>query len=250
MYKKCIEVAWAHVTEFVPLDLGGLSEDVQITSTLEEWPAADDAEPGTPRFVNYKTSSHVSRRDDGAFVVKITYQHSDNPDIKYEDVLWGISTIVIPQGARSGEASWKGFDTVEYDGTVRWTRHDEEEKERARTNKSVVVRDQVRFRHALLSLDKRCAITGETTEHALEAAHIVPVAEDGMEWLENGILLRADLHRLYDDHLFVIQPDGKVKLQGELSDAYIGLLKDKELPASVLARVQAGLEAANRHAQV
>ncbi|WP_227107413.1 HNH endonuclease signature motif containing protein [Chromobacterium rhizoryzae] len=250
MYKKYLEVAWMNVTEFVPLDLNSLSENIQITSTLEEWPAADDAKPRTPHFVNYKTYSQVERRGDGGFVVRITYKHDNNLHIQYEDALWGVSTIVIPQGAHSGEASWKGVDTEKYDGTVQWTWRDKEEEKRTRSSKTVVDRNQLRFRHALLSLDKCCGITGETTERALEAAHIVPVAEDGMEWLENGILLRADLHRLYDKHLFTIQPDGKVKLQGELSDAYIELLKDKRLPTSVLIRVKAALEVANSLAQV
>lgn len=41
----------------------------------------------------------------------------------------------------------------------------------------------------------------------LEAAHIVPVAEQGSDDPSNGILLRADLHRLFDNGLMAINPD-------------------------------------------
>ncbi len=56
-----------------------------------------------------------------------------------------------------------------------------------------------------------CIITGCTTQTALEAAHIIPFADGGADTLENGLLLRADLHRLFDANLMAIDPDtGKV----------------------------------------
>lgn len=45
---------------------------------------------------------------------------------------------------------------------------------------------------------RRCAITGERTLPALEAAHIKPYEESGPHEVDNGLLLRADLHRLLD----------------------------------------------------
>jgi putative restriction endonuclease len=45
---------------------------------------------------------------------------------------------------------------------------------------------------------RRCAITGERTLPALEAAHIKPYGESGPHRVDNGLLLRADLHRLLD----------------------------------------------------
>ena len=58
--------------------------------------------------------------------------------------------------------------------------------------------DQGSFRQQLLDLDGCCAISGQTCKEALEAAHIVPAHGGRREVLSNGILLRADLHRLYD----------------------------------------------------
>jgi putative restriction endonuclease len=43
-----------------------------------------------------------------------------------------------------------------------------------------------------------CAVTGEHSAPVLEAAHIMPYSRGGRHVVENGILLRSDLHRLYD----------------------------------------------------
>ena len=45
---------------------------------------------------------------------------------------------------------------------------------------------------------RRCAITGERTLPVLEAAHIKPYVSGGPHQPENGLLLRSDLHRLFD----------------------------------------------------
>jgi putative restriction endonuclease len=55
---------------------------------------------------------------------------------------------------------------------------------------------------------KRCALTGESTLPALDAAHIIPFAEDhGTHEVTNGLLLRADFHRLFDNGLVTIEPN-------------------------------------------
>jgi putative restriction endonuclease len=41
-------------------------------------------------------------------------------------------------------------------------------------------------------------MTGEKTLPVLEAAHIRPFAEDGPHRIANGLLLRSDLHILFD----------------------------------------------------
>ena len=75
-----------------------------------------------------------------------------------------------------------------------------------------------------------CVISGETTEEALDAAHIIRAADEGNEIPENGITLRADIHRLYDSGMFKIHPETgqavivPAKLP-KLSDYYINLLK-------------------------
>ena len=77
----------------------------------------------------------------------------------------------------------------------------------------VLRRYQSAFRQALLSMrPNRCAITGTSELSVLEAAHIIPYAERfaDRDKLENGLLLRSDIHKLFDAHLISINPETKV----------------------------------------
>ena len=55
----------------------------------------------------------------------------------------------------------------------------------------------------------RCAISRERTLAVLQAAHIRPYAEGGSHELSNGLLLRSDLHTLFDQHYLTIDPNKK-----------------------------------------
>ena len=54
---------------------------------------------------------------------------------------------------------------------------------------------------------RRCAITGEKTLPVLEAAHIRPYAHEGHHEIANGLLLRSDLHTLFDRGYLGVDPD-------------------------------------------
>ncbi|MEQ6471537.1 HNH endonuclease [Comamonas sp. wu1-DMT] len=66
---------------------------------------------------------------------------------------------------------------------------------------------QPAFRQKLLDAYARtCVLTGCTVEALLEAAHIVPYQGVHTNTVQNGLLLRADLHKLFDLHLLRIDP--------------------------------------------
>ncbi len=68
-------------------------------------------------------------------------------------------------------------------------------------------RGQAGFRETLLKLyENRCAITGCETVAALEAAHVVPYSQGHHYEAKRGILLRADVHTLFDLALISIDP--------------------------------------------
>ncbi|MFH6780881.1 MULTISPECIES: HNH endonuclease [Methylobacterium] len=48
------------------------------------------------------------------------------------------------------------------------------------------------------SYERRCAVSGERTLPILDAAHIHPFADGGTHEVANGLLLRTDIHRLFD----------------------------------------------------
>ena len=100
------------------------------------------------------------------------------------------------------------------------------------------------FRPRIIAFDEQCVITGERTMEALDAAHIIPAADNGNEIPENGIALRADIHRLYDAGKFFINPEtGKPeRIAPDLkSEAYRQILKQGQLPEHTLERVREAL---------
>lgn len=80
---------------------------------------------------------------------------------------------------------------------------------RERITTEVVKRpEQVYFREQLLKLyDGKCVITGYDAEKALSAAHIIPYKINQDDKISNGLLLRADIHKLFDNYLITIEPD-------------------------------------------
>jgi hypothetical protein len=68
-------------------------------------------------------------------------------------------------------------------------------------------RGQKAFRDGLLkAYGGRCAISGCAVIDVLEAAHIVPYRGDNTNHPTNGLLLRADLHTLFDCRLLTVDP--------------------------------------------
>ena len=67
---------------------------------------------------------------------------------------------------------------------------------------------------------RSCAITAEHSLPALEAAHIRAFAESGPHDVRNGLLLRADLHRLYDKGYLTITPEHRVEVSTRLRIDY------------------------------
>ncbi|WP_430966719.1 HNH endonuclease [Spongiimicrobium sp. 2-473A-2-J] len=66
---------------------------------------------------------------------------------------------------------------------------------------------QPKFREELLRLyEFGCAICGHGPDNVLEACHIVPHSVSGNNQIDNGLLLRSDLHDLFDDGLLKINP--------------------------------------------
>jgi HNH endonuclease len=88
--------------------------------------------------------------------------------------------------------------------------------ERQRVLANVLSRpQQAKFREDILrAYEGRCLISGEAIPSVLEAAHIVPVKNNGADLVDNGFCLRVDIHRLYDSGNIRIDPNGNVRLTG------------------------------------
>lgn len=67
---------------------------------------------------------------------------------------------------------------------------------------------------------RKCSITGEKTLPVLEAAHIKPYAISGPHSLTNGILLRSDLHKLFDTGYVTVTKDLKVEVSPRIREEF------------------------------
>ncbi len=67
---------------------------------------------------------------------------------------------------------------------------------------------------------RSCAVTGEHSLPALEAAHIQAYTSMGPHEVRNGILLRADFHRLFDKGYATITPDLHIEVSSRLREDY------------------------------
>ncbi len=67
---------------------------------------------------------------------------------------------------------------------------------------------------------RRCAVTQERTLPALEAGHIKPFKESGPHKVSNGILLRSDIHRLFDSGYVTITPDYHFEVSRRIREDY------------------------------
>jgi len=68
--------------------------------------------------------------------------------------------------------------------------------------------------------NRKCAITKERTLPALDAAHIIPYKKSGLHVVNNGLLLRRDLHALFDQGYITITPSMQVEVSRKIREEY------------------------------
>lgn len=67
---------------------------------------------------------------------------------------------------------------------------------------------------------RRCAITRERTLPALEAAHIRPYGDGGEHEASNGLLLRRDIHSLFDAGYVTVTPDLRFEVSRRIREEF------------------------------
>jgi putative restriction endonuclease len=67
---------------------------------------------------------------------------------------------------------------------------------------------------------RRCAISGEKTLPVLEAAHIKSYAKSGPHALSNGLLLRSDMHKLFDTGYITVTTELKVEVSKRIKEEF------------------------------
>lgn len=103
--------------------------------------------------------------------------------------------------------------------------------ERKRYNRTNSRPLQAQFRQDLLSVSDRCLVTRVRMVGLLEAAHIKPHKYNGPESKDNGILLRRDIHYLFDSGNLRLDVNGNVFISQPVLEDYGRIIPEKvEIP--------------------
>ena len=164
---------------------------------------------------------------------------------KVEFWYWGVHILAIEPGKKSGPSTWRDDPWSEPDIGPGWRLEQVSERisggrKKGRKTATQIKREQQGpFRDQLLEMDGCCALTGETCETSLEAAHIIPAYQGGLEYPENGMLLRADIHRLFDAGKIQICPkSGQVMVGKDFDYPSYPLMKEAQVSERVLERIR------------
>ena len=242
--KMQIVVEWKTlgISEYLEIDLENPEKCAKFETRI--WCPAD----GTNCYWKAK-SERVEKGDD--FYINVKYE-DDQEDEKIIKILkneedrnaqFGTNKIILERDRRrkvgvkeKGRFEWSADNGETYCG--HWRTSDA----RKRAVGKQLERDK-QFRNRILSEDRKCVITGETFEAVLDAAHICPVKEFDNDGIDNGLVLRADIHRLYDRKVFFIDPrSGKPVIRdSNLPTKYMTLLQNANLPKKSLERVKRSL---------
>ena len=68
--------------------------------------------------------------------------------------------------------------------------------------------------------NKRCAFTGEKTLPVLEAGHIKPYSQAGPNLSSNGILMRSDIHTLFDCGYITLNSEYRIEVSGRIKEEF------------------------------
>ena len=80
-------------------------------------------------------------------------------------------------------------------------------RELKKTTSTSKKRSQSAFKAALINSHGKCECSlCDAPKEVIEAAHIVPVADNGIDWTGNGILLCRNHHALFDKQKWSIDP--------------------------------------------
>ncbi|MFS1702735.1 HNH endonuclease [Alteromonas sp. AMM-1] len=104
-------------------------------------------------------------------------------------------------------------------------------------------RGQPAFRKDLLTaFNSRCCVTGCKVEAILEAAHIISHSEETNYSVNNGLLLRADIHTLFDLDLISLDHNGIVHIHRDLKGSEYDMYEKKKVLHNIPKELEGNLK--------
>ncbi|WP_428661783.1 HNH endonuclease [Reyranella sp.] len=139
--------------------------------------------------------------------------------------------ILAPASWASNIVAFKTYSTGDADGLALWDAVNERmnrpglpgmAEEPARLGEPQLIRPRLgqgAFRVLVTDIyNRRCAIMQERTLPALEAAHIRPYGDGGENEARNGLLLRRDIHSLFDAGYVPVTPDLRFEVSRRIKE--------------------------------
>lgn len=226
---------------FYGIDTKKLENLPDFSQVEAYWPQEENIKMG---IYNVSTGRDRDNEKEKEVRLVVEYKEKDNKHLTKKPghfLHCGKNIIILKKNKQKGTCIWK--EAGKEDEKVDWYAFEENDKGRDRKKYfgGKMNRDEA-FRERVLAHDYyQCTLSAEETRSALEAAHLISVKDGGNDVPCNGITLRADLHKLFDDNLFSFTSDGKVVVSsnhGELSKKYQKYLDGKSLPEPTLNRVR------------
>jgi putative restriction endonuclease len=140
--------------------------------------------------------------------------------------------ITVPPSWSRNIVSFKTYNTADAEGLALWQAVSDRSRqlpfagmsEPARYGEPHLIRPRLgqgAFRVLVTDIyQRRCAVTQERTLPALEAAHIRPYGDGGSHDAHNGLLLRRDLHSLFDAGYVTVTPDLHFEVSRRIKEEY------------------------------
>ena len=75
----------------------------------------------------------------------------------------------------------------------------------------------------------KCCVTGESCPDLLEAAHIQSYISKDSNHIQNGLLLRVDIHKMFDSGLIAINKDYEIIISSEITTDYYHNLAGRKI---------------------
>lgn len=140
--------------------------------------------------------------------------------------------VQVPQSWSPNIVKFKRYSTEDSEGLELWEKlsrelaivHPDEKAPAERFGKPRIIRPRLgqgAFRSEVTdAYGRRCAVTGERTLPALDAAHIRPYSEGGEHEISNGLLLRRDIHSLFDRGYVTVTPDLEFEVSRKIREQF------------------------------
>lgn len=238
-----IKIQWLNTKEWVFLDIENLPAVGDFIETTERW--------GPTELVRYQAKILDVAVDRTNYILRLEYSEDKNEALRNRGAAWGISTITVQLGkSLKATAVWANRIPDEYfDGAGRVSLSEQTlTEELGYVVSQAKKRKQSKFRAELESRSLVCEISGESELTVLQASHIVEVESSGGYVRSNGLLLRSDIHSLFDRGLLNISEEGVITLSPDVSaqSKYRSEMSDWMIAQSTLLEVVDALR--KRHA--